>query len=91
MDSITSLGFILVILLHLVKIGYSTPNCIVSPTTASGKYAPQGPYCSGQLIFSDEFETLSDKWEHEQDLAGGSVSTNLYHFSLTRSLIHFNF
>jgi len=43
-----------------------------SYTTASGTEAPEGPYCSGELIFSDDFDTLDmKKWQHEITMAGG--------------------
>ncbi|XP_039447616.1 beta-1,3-glucan-binding protein-like [Culex pipiens pallens] len=43
-----------------------------SPTTASGWKAPKGPFCSGQLIFEDNFNRLDRAvWEHENSLGGG--------------------
>lgn len=34
-----------------------------------------GPFCSGDLIFEDTFDTFDlRKWQHESTLAGGSVS-----------------
>lgn len=54
------------------------PRCStgkISPTTASGKVAPTGPFCSGQLIFEENFNELDfDVWQHENTLAGGGVS-----------------
>lgn len=42
-----------------------------SPTTVSGTFAPR-EFCSGDLIFEDDFEDFNlDKWEHENTLAGG--------------------
>ncbi|XP_065094019.1 beta-1,3-glucan-binding protein-like [Ochlerotatus camptorhynchus] len=50
----------------------SAPKCDESPTTASGSQARAGPYCSGDLIFEDNFDYLDlEKWEHENTLAGG--------------------
>lgn len=50
-------------------------SCRVSQTTASGKYAPSGEFCSGQLIFIENFNSLNrDLWEHEITLGGGGVS-----------------
>ncbi|XP_058467022.1 beta-1,3-glucan-binding protein-like [Malaya genurostris] len=47
-------------------------QCDPSPTTASGWMAPEGPYCSGQLIFEDNFDTLDRSvWQHENSLGGG--------------------
>ncbi|XP_053689556.1 beta-1,3-glucan-binding protein-like [Sabethes cyaneus] len=46
--------------------------CRRSLTTASGWKAPKGPYCSGQLIFSDDFNSINwSVWEHENSLGGG--------------------
>lgn len=51
------------------------PSDKISPTTASGKVAPIGPFCSGQLLFEDNFNELDfDVWQHENTLAGGGVS-----------------
>lgn len=45
--------------------------CHWSPTTASGSKAPSG-FCSGQLIFEDNFDSLDQsKWQHEVTLGGG--------------------
>lgn len=45
--------------------------CTPTPTTASGWSAPQG-FCSGQLIFEDNFDNLDHgKWYHEVTMAGG--------------------
>lgn len=45
--------------------------CTPTPTTASGWSAPQG-FCSGQLIFEDNFDSLDHgKWYHEVTMAGG--------------------
>lgn len=53
-----------------------SPKCTPSPTTASGSQARAGPYCSGDLIFEDNFNHLDfEKWEHENTLAGGGVSS----------------
>lgn len=49
--------------------------CVQSETTASGPYAPKGPYCSGDLIFEEEFNDFDLKlWHHEITLAGGHVN-----------------
>lgn len=53
----------------------SDRTCEISETTASGKYAPKGEICSGQLIFEENFDRLDrDLWEHELTLGGGGVS-----------------
>lgn len=49
--------------------------CEESPTTASGTFAPK-KICSGDLIFEDDFDKFDlKKWQHENTLAGGGVST----------------
>lgn len=49
-----------------------------SLTTASGTKAPNGPYNSGDLIFSDDFNDLDLKmWQHEITAGGGGVSTHI--------------
>lgn len=48
--------------------------CTPSVTTVSGTHAPS-VVCSGQLIFTDDFNSLDvEKWQHENTLAGGGVS-----------------
>ncbi|XP_050071967.1 beta-1,3-glucan-binding protein-like [Anopheles maculipalpis] len=55
-----------------VSLGEQSPKCSVSVTTASGTRARAGPYCSGELIFEDNFNTLDfETWEHENTLSGG--------------------
>lgn len=69
--------FVLIIgcLLAVALAEESAPKCVASPTTASGSQARAGPYCSGDLIFEDNFNFLDfEKWEHENTLAGGGVS-----------------
>lgn len=53
-----------------LAVGY-TNACTV--TTASGTRAPgAGSFCSGQLIFEDNFDSLDhSKWWHESTMAGG--------------------
>lgn len=61
-------------------IGGSQKKCEPSVTTASGDYVNhkggvKGPFCSGDLIFEDTFDTFdTQKWQHENTLAGGGVS-----------------
>ena len=55
-------------------------ECVRSVTTASGSLIDRGrTFCSGELIFDDNFDFFDfEKWEHENTLAGGGVSsTNL--------------
>lgn len=41
----------------------------------SNCYKFAGAFCSGDLIFEDTFDTFDvRKWQHENTLAGGSVS-----------------
>lgn len=50
-------------------------KCDPSVTTASGSSAPTGVICPGDLIFEDNFNSLSNAvWEHENTLGGGGVS-----------------
>lgn len=57
--------------LILVSIVAISKGCQWSQTTASGSKAPQS-FCSGQLIFEDNFDWLDQsKWQHEATLAGG--------------------
>lgn len=43
-----------------------------------------GSYCSGELIFEDNFDWLDEgKWQHEITLAGGGVS-------LHQKILHVN-
>lgn len=53
-------------------------KCERSVTKASGTKAKQF-YCSGQLIFEDNFDDGFDLdvWQHENTLAGGGVSIYL--------------
>jgi hypothetical protein len=46
-------------------------QCLKSETTASGTHAPKD-FCSGDLIFEDNFDTLNfGKWKHEVTMGGG--------------------
>lgn len=61
----------------IVVVSRITANdiCEESVTRASGIAAPPGPYCSGDLIFEDEFNQLNLQiWQHELTLGGGGVS-----------------
>lgn len=60
------------IFIGIICLGVSYANaCTV--TTASGSRAPgAGSFCSGQLIFEDNFDSLDHgKWYHEVTMAGG--------------------
>ena len=60
-----------------VALEEQSPKCTVSVTTASGTKARAGPYCTGELIFEDNFNTLDfETWEHENTLSGGGVSNH---------------
>lgn len=64
--------------------------CVKSPTTASGSAIQRGRrFCSGELIFEDNFDFLDfEVWEHENTLAGGGVR-NWFHrvFAWTSTLM----
>ncbi|XP_058467033.1 beta-1,3-glucan-binding protein-like [Malaya genurostris] len=61
------------LLLNAVSVCWG--QCDPSPTSASGWKAPEGPYCSGQLIFEDNFDSLDRSvWEHENTVGGGGNS-----------------
>lgn len=50
-------------------------KCQPSLTTASGTHAPRAPFCSGELIFNENFDKFDFSiWEHERTMAGGGVS-----------------
>lgn len=49
-------------------------RCDASSTVVSGTHAPS-EFCSGDIIFQEEFDSLDfKKWEHENTLGGGGVS-----------------
>lgn len=51
-------------------------NCKPSVTTVSGSAASER-VCSGELIFSENFDTLDkNRWQHEETLGGGGVCTD---------------
>nr|XP_022908360.1 beta-1,3-glucan-binding protein-like [Onthophagus taurus] len=60
--------------LFLLLLGFSHQterDCIKSQTTVSGTFAPRD-FCSGDLIFEENFDTLDfKKWQHENTLGGG--------------------
>jgi hypothetical protein len=49
-------------------------ECLPSVTTAIGTKAP-AEFCSGELIFNEEFNVFDlSTWNHEKTAAGGGVS-----------------
>lgn len=53
-------------------------RCDATVTTASGTAAPAS-FCSGDIIFQEEFDYLNfKKWQHENTLAGGGVSKDAW-------------
>ncbi|XP_055641211.1 beta-1,3-glucan-binding protein-like [Toxorhynchites rutilus septentrionalis] len=56
-----------------VPLSRNRPNCVKSPTTASGSAIQRGrKFCSGELIFEDNFDFFDfEIWDHENTLAGG--------------------
>lgn len=65
--------FILLLAAGLAAVSLASAQCDVpSVTTSSGSHARAGPYCSGDLIFEDNFDTFNhDVWQHESTLGGG--------------------
>lgn len=57
----------------LVAVGQgSSQACTPTLTTVSGTRAPPSGFCSGDLIFEDNFNTLDEgKWRHENTMSGG--------------------
>lgn len=48
-----------------------TLSCTSTPTTVKGTHAPSN-FCSGDLIFEDNFDTFDlNKWQHAVTMAGG--------------------
>lgn len=57
----------------------SLNQCIRSVTTTSGKNAPTGDLCSGQLILDENFDDFDrNRWEHEITMGGGGVSIEAF-------------
>lgn len=62
------------LLTSLLTLPILSTACFLSVTSASGTHAEHF-YCSGELIFSEEFHELDfEKWQHENTLSGGGVS-----------------
>ncbi|XP_055606662.1 beta-1,3-glucan-binding protein-like [Uranotaenia lowii] len=60
------------LLVALCSAEEASSRCDASLTTASGSKALPGPYCSGDLIFEDNFNEFNlETWEHERTLGGG--------------------
>lgn len=69
------LKFLLVFLAALAasQAASTAEKCTASVTTASGSHAPTS-FCSGDIIFQEEFDYLNfKKWQHENTLGGGGV------------------
>lgn len=82
--------FFLLGIAALVSLGNA---CTPSATTASGTYAPR-EICSGDLIFSDEFDYFNlEKWQHEITLSGGGVSilTYMYDSIIEKIALQFSY
>lgn len=59
-------------ILFLGLISLNLVSAQVSITTASGQFAPRGPFRPGQLIFEENFNELNfEKWQHELTVSGG--------------------
>lgn len=49
-------------------------DCQRTITTVEGPIAPDGPLCSGQLIFNEEFDDLdTNVWKHENRMSAVRV------------------
>lgn len=69
---------ILVALLPIFVIRVES-QCAPTVTTVSGKNAPMGKLCSGQLILDENFNNFDNSlWEHEITLGGGGVSIQTF-------------
>ncbi|CAD7089077.1 unnamed protein product [Hermetia illucens] len=64
--------FLSLSVLALVGFSLAEKRCALSPTTASGSAVQGNVFCSGDLIFEDNFDWLDQgKWQHEVTLGGG--------------------
>lgn len=62
----------ILVLAAAVLVQEANAQCNPSRTIASGRYAPGGQLCQGQMIFNEEFNSLNmDLWEHENSFTGG--------------------
>ncbi|XP_049865948.1 beta-1,3-glucan-binding protein-like isoform X2 [Pectinophora gossypiella] len=82
----------IIIMWPVVYIALLAPTslaCMVSETTVSGTHAP-ATFCSGDLIFSDDFQEFDlEKWQHENTLAGGgNWEFQYYNNNRTNSFTH---
>ena len=68
-------GHLFAIIVLVYVAGASCQECKFSPTTASGRYAPFGKLCKGQLIFQEHFDSFNTEvWERENDMDDSGVS-----------------
>ncbi|KXJ79573.1 hypothetical protein RP20_CCG000362 [Aedes albopictus] len=67
--------------------GHNRRNCKKpSVTTASGTSVYRRNFCSGELIFEDNFDHLDlEKWEHEHTLGGGGNGEFQYYLNNRRN------
>ena len=66
--------FVGLIIFALISISssYGQNECTQSETTAKGSKASAGPFCSGDLIFEENFNELDNSlWKHEITMGGG--------------------
>lgn len=67
---VAMLAAIIVLSIGLVRA--RSDQCLPSVTTASGTHAPKEGFCSGDLIFEENFDTLDlATWKHEMSMWGG--------------------
>lgn len=58
------------IILLVYYVAHHALGCAPTITTVEGPRAPIHPLCSGQLIFSENFDELnSDTWIHEERMS----------------------
>ncbi|XP_053602963.1 beta-1,3-glucan-binding protein-like isoform X2 [Plodia interpunctella] len=77
------------ILLGVVALVSLGEACNPTVTTVSGTFAPSS-FCSGDLIFSDDFNEFDlERWQHENTLAGGgNWEFQYYSNNRTNSFVH---
>lgn len=67
--------FVVLVTLLTIFVDRIQSSCVRSATTVSGKNAPTGTLCSGQLILQENFNEFNRSlWTHEITLGGGGVS-----------------
>ncbi|XP_072940474.1 beta-1,3-glucan-binding protein-like [Epargyreus clarus] len=75
--------------LWMLMVASLSKACEPTVTTVSGSHAPS-KYCSGDMIFQEDFEELDlEKWQHENTLSGGgNWEFQYYSNNRTNSFVH---